>query len=364
MRFDEFKDPPKYPLQRFRQFKSGANVTPTQDFGDEKISDYQKTGAANTNSKVKNAYDTPQSTVDWLHDFEQSSKKRGYQPKFTNKDSAFVFTSNNIRVNLVRNAKGVFQVQIHNLNPEINPVVVDSLSEFPVKTTANPRDVNVNINETDPEAAFEKVWGIVNSIESLGKDFKPTIAKGAGAAITKEQNALQYYRWIAENIYNSVKFNYRWGFSRGGGEGDGGAYDKNDALITVGITRKGFIARKNGDATYREHTVPADLINAEGIRICQEARKGRLHSGQTIAEVMDMIQKNLMIVICTPDEAAILDRDMGWQTTMPSGWKFGDSPLARFEQAEYEEDGKMKKGIPVFNIHDGKRLAENFTPIK
>ena len=49
-----------------------------------------------------------------------------------------------------------------------------------------------------------------------------------------------------------------------------------------------------------------------------------------IFEITQMIISNLAIVLIHEDEAQHLDVTLGLRTTMPDGWKFGDSIYARF----------------------------------
>jgi len=55
--------------------------------------------------------------------------------------------------------------------------------------------------------------------------------------------------------------------------------------------------------------------------------------GQSVAEVAQMVAANLGVVLITNDEAELLNTTMGWKTTMPQDWNWGDDPLARLKSA-------------------------------
>jgi hypothetical protein len=213
-------------------------------------------------------------------------------------------------------------------------------------------------------------WNVIDLVESLGPDFKRSnrFGTGAGSLITGKQAPWQYYLWLANNIYESVRKNTEWGFSRGGGDIGDGAYDRNDDLLIIGITKGGIKQIKSGRNAYREHVVPSDYINRMGIEICRKYPKTANYKNQVIKEVALMIWRNLAIVLCSsppkdnsgkilkdprnPTEQEIVDSE--FQITMPPGWKDGDSILARFSYYN----------IPVYKnkkndaSNNGKRMAE------
>ncbi len=214
----------------------------------------------------------------------------------------------------------------------------------------------------DMDSVFSDFWKIMDCIEELGDDFKsPSVGKGAGSLLPELQAPEQYYRWLAKNIFNSVKENYSWGFSRGG---EGGPYDKYDDLITIGITPGGIKQQKEGRPAYREHVVPCDYINRMAITQCKDMMKKNIHPSKIVRSLMELIHKNLAIVLCSsppldnnkkpikdpdnPTEQEIVDKK--YSTTMPSTWD-GENIFARF--TEYK--------IPVYLLkngdHRGKQIA-------
>lgn len=97
------------------------------------------------------------------------------------------------------------------------------------------------------------------------------------------------------------------------------AFDDHDDIITIGKS-KAVLA--NPDAPqWREHIVPCTLIKEEAIRMAQ--------AGAAIPQIAQMLKENLAIVIITAEEAKTIDAV--YQTTMPTGWNFGDSIFARLD---------------------------------
>ena len=96
-----------------------------------------------------------------------------------------------------------------------------------------------------------------------------------------------------------------------------------DNDITVGKS-----TARTEENSYREHIVPCDYIIEEAIRMYEE--------GSSIEEVAVMINQNLFIVLISKEEAVKLDYELGLKTTMPEGWKFGDSVFARLDAADIQ----------------------------
>jgi hypothetical protein len=77
--------------------------------------------------------------------------------------------------------------------------------------------------------------------------------------------------------------------------------------------------------SYREHLIPVCLIIDEANRM--------FDNNATVEEVAKMIKDNLFVYHITKEQARHLDVDLGLRTTMPSGWKFGQSVFARLDAA-------------------------------
>ena len=78
--------------------------------------------------------------------------------------------------------------------------------------------------------------------------------------------------------------------------------------------------------TYREHVVPCDLLLRQTVEMFQ--------NGATTDQVAQMLKANLAIAYIDPKDALRLDTELGWRTTMPNGWQFGDSVTARLDEAK------------------------------
>jgi len=94
-------------------------------------------------------------------------------------------------------------------------------------------------------------------------------------------------------------------------EGDG-----IDHILTIGSSTK----RTTNDS-YREHIVPCIMIHNELIRLYL--------NGATLSEMAQFLKTNLAIVLISKKEADKIDNELGLRTTMPEGWKWGDSVFAR-----------------------------------
>lgn len=92
-------------------------------------------------------------------------------------------------------------------------------------------------------------------------------------------------------------------------------YDKDIAINTPTEER-----------TYREHIVPCIKIHNEVI--------SRVVAGATVEEIADFIRDNLKIAYIKPADATYIDIDLGFKTTMPPGWNWGDSLTARLDEAK------------------------------
>lgn len=75
---------------------------------------------------------------------------------------------------------------------------------------------------------------------------------------------------------------------------------------------------------HREHIVPLAMIRDQAIIM--------FNQNYLVEDVAEMIEKNLKIVYITKTEQQYLDNELGYKTTMPEGWKFGDNPFARLNK--------------------------------
>ncbi len=99
-----------------------------------------------------------------------------------------------------------------------------------------------------------------------------------------------------------------------------------DEWITVGESLKG--------KEYKEHVVPLALIRDQVFKMFEE--------GESVENVGGFLEKNLKIVLITKKESHKLDYQLGFKSSMPSSWKWGDDEFQRLKQADiryilYEE---------------------------
>lgn len=98
---------------------------------------------------------------------------------------------------------------------------------------------------------------------------------------------------------------------------DSSLFDKIDYIIALNkpLTKD----------SYREHLVPIIFLINEVLKMFKEEA--------TDAEIAVMLQQNLFVYHITKKQARHLDIELGLRTTMPKGWKFGDSVFARLDAA-------------------------------
>ena len=90
-----------------------------------------------------------------------------------------------------------------------------------------------------------------------------------------------------------------------------------DAFVEVGESLKG--------RGHREHIIPLTMIRDQAIKM--------FNQNYLVEDVAEMIEKNLKLVHITKNEQQYLDNELGYKTSMPQGWKFGDDPFARLSKA-------------------------------
>lgn len=278
-----------------------------------------------------------------------------------------IMTKNNVPVK-VGTAKNEV-VWVSGLNKEVQKAAIYAAAKENGIDTTPPRNDGWAGFTVAGKSKINLLPEVLGMIDGLGADFKQ---QGSNRK-PRSKSARDYYEFLARNIVNAWASGQSYAFARGG---PGEAYDQYDNLITIGYTKEGYRiansesgkdidAKKSG--TWREHVVPGDYINKMCIDICERnigTKKKRIDRiepsilNKTIYELADIINRNLAIVIASREEARYIDSVMGWQTTMPPGWRDGDNILARFIQCKGYPDADSV-GIPVYSVSGGKRIAEN-----
>jgi len=86
--------------------------------------------------------------------------------------------------------------------------------------------------------------------------------------------------------------------------------------------------KKTDVLNYREHLVPCIVIHNEAIRLAKE--------GESAIRISQMIESNLKIGHIRTEDAELLNGSSGLKSSMPNGWKFGDSIMARLDKIGIE----------------------------
>jgi len=86
--------------------------------------------------------------------------------------------------------------------------------------------------------------------------------------------------------------------------------------------------------SHREHIVPIIFLINEALKMFKE--------GATDAEIAVMLQQNLFVYHITKKQQRHLDVELGLKTTMPKGWKFGDSVFARLDAGNIPYKNSLK----------------------
>lgn len=287
------------------------------------------------------------------------------------------YTSNNIYV-FINSSNDNEKVWIGGLN---DPIKISSVGESLkdagfVKTDKKSTGSSLTNYNKPGQNKFQSMIEAIDVIEGLGPDFNQRGRKSSKKI--NSDSPRKFYTFMATNILNAWGYEQSYAVSRGS---LGDAFDRFDNLILLGYTREGLEATKQKQKTdfdankaknkkegaWREHVVPGDYIVKMCFEICEKnlnQYKRRFDRApedlkiKTLKEMIDVINRNLAIVICSVKEREYIDFTMGWQTTMPPGWKNGDNILARFIQCTGYPNPDSK-GIPVYSVKTGQRISEN-----
>lgn len=245
--------------------------------------------------------------------FRASAIERGYTRFYQEQKNCVVYTFNGIKSEIKKKHYTFGWLR----SPEDLELIKEAFLTKGYKLSEKHKSENcVNILFTDMDP-LEQFWLLVETIEEI----EGIVAKERGQArkvfakevdeenkfvkiVKRYQNAIenkdQELLDIARNLLSS---------------------DSIDRMIVRGQSVD-FVPEK----AYREHAVPCILIHNEIIRMVLEDRP--------VTEITQMIISNLAIVMINDDQAYKLDVELGLRSSMPDGWKFGDSIYARFDAAK------------------------------
>jgi hypothetical protein len=250
--------------------------------------------------------------------FKKACADRGYTSRISDYSArdisptnVFVmFTKNNIKTEIkLKN----YTIGYGRTNEELD-VLEEVMRErgFPIKS----RNALLNIDFEKGVDVLERFWEIV----ALEENIEGIVAATRGTAtkvFTKSVAEEAIFEKIAKRYFYAIENEDQLMLDMARTLLSG---DEIDHLIT-----RGSSAAQTEEDTYREHIVPCIMIHNKAIEMAM--------AGNSIVEVAQMVASNLGIILISNKEQQILDVDKGWRTTMPTGWKFGDDPLARLSQA-------------------------------
>jgi hypothetical protein len=232
------------------------------------------------------------------------------------KDPANIFaawTTNNVKVEIKLVRGECFYVAGFGLNDEKLATLKDEIIAKGMHLSSEKKGyIYIGIRENLLEG-FGTLYDIINDIDAITQ-------RRAYARLGIEFKPNEAYLFIAETLQNAIKRGQPWAISRGYG-----GFDALDKFCVVGYSIEGREQERNGKNAYREHMIPCDMMNREGIRM--------FGAGATVEEVAAMFERNNKILLISDSEQETLDYKMGLQCVMPEGWKFGDDVFARIRSA-------------------------------
>lgn len=174
----------------------------------------------------------------------------------------------------------------------------------------------INVLYEQDVDVLERFWAIVAMEEAI--DEIVAASRGVGTRVfTREQadtaiwsKIARAYRFAIDNQHQYMLDDHRNILCA----------DAVDHLIIIGSS-----CGRTAEDSYREHVVPCVMIHNRAIELTR--------AGEPACVVAAMIAANMMIVQITSAEAELLDETLGLRTSMPEGWAWGDSPLARLHFA-------------------------------
>ena len=244
--------------------------------------------------------------------FKSSCADHGYTERVSDCGSYYVmFTKNGIKTEIKARwytvGYGRSQSELDVLERELQA------HGFPIKDRKNSV---INIAYEQGFDILERFWEIVAMEESI--DAIVAASRGTATKVfTREQadsaifsKIAGAYRFAIDNEHQYMLDDHRTMLCA----------DAVDHLITIGSS-----LAHNAEDSYREHVVPCVMIHNRAIELTR--------AGEPACVVAAMIAANMMIVQITNSEAELLDETLGLRTSMPEGWQWGDSPLARLHFA-------------------------------
>lgn len=245
--------------------------------------------------------------------FKEACEGKGYTRIALDRGVLVAYTNNNVKCEIKRKH---FTIGWTRLASEVN-LMRETFREEGFNVSDKQRgDHNKCVNvifdkDTDILEQFFLVTDVIENLEGI-------TARERGSA------KKVFPREIAEtNIFEKIAKTYQFAIE-----------NEHQLLLDQGrqlmeadtidhIIGRGESKKYDPDNGWREHIVPCIMVHNEAIRMVQEKC--------SIAEISQMIASNLAIVRLHKDEAYKLDVELGFRTSMPAEWKFGDDVFARLK---------------------------------
>lgn len=249
--------------------------------------------------------------------FEQQAQERGYEATVQLTDKLFAIrTRNSVKMEIKYIKKQATYLIGYGLRPDMLTILNEDIRERFDIQEERAKCTLVELTGTTEAEILSAFWNLVATVE----DIAGIVARQRGTA------RKVFTREVAEqNIFEKIAKRYRFAIDNE----DQGMLDlardllEGDSinhLITIGES-----VNRTADNTYREHIVPCVMLHNHVIDLTLD--------NTPYTEVAQVIKQNLAIVLVTPQEASVMDSDLGLKTTMPEGWQFGDSIFARLDAA-------------------------------
>lgn len=250
--------------------------------------------------------------------FKQSCEDRGYTERvYQEQNNCVLYTTNGVKCEIKKNHYTVgWSSKLEDVAEMRKRLLVQDFKEKIGKRSLTRKDEKDFINIEFDGDVLENFWVIIGTIEAI----ETIVKKVRGQAIkpiAREVSERNIFEKIAKRFKYFIDSEDGFGLENTRALLEG---DSIDHLITIGESTK-----RTKENTYREHIVPCIMIFNQAVTMTLEKR--------SVTEVAQMIKTNLAIVLITNEEATKLDNELDMQTSMPDGWKFGDSVFARLETA-------------------------------
>jgi hypothetical protein len=253
--------------------------------------------------------------------FKESCEERGYTERIYEDRGVFVLYSHNgVKCEIKKNHYTIGWLARPEDVVEMRRQFIEAGYDEKIgKRSKDRKDAKDFINVHFDGDTLETFWELVGIIEAI----ETIVRKVRGQAIkpiAREVSERNIFEKIAKRFKYFIEAEDGFGLENTRALLEG---DSIDHLITIGES-----VNRTKENTYREHIVPCIMIYNQAITMTMEKRN--------VTEIAQMIKNNLAIVLITNEEAELLDNELDMQTSMPEGWKFGDTVFARLDVAKIQ----------------------------